>query len=153
RGKLRRWRIILRNAKAALAVLLLCSASCLEPIEPTPTSSDVRIRVSFGTTNGFESEDVTAFAVELAIISTSSRTIYVDGSKIFFEKLVDQKWRYADADERKAFNTIFAIEPAATRGVNAGVLSVRGANAIPLLDHIRGVYRAHLRMGFDPALS
>lgn len=145
---------MLRRAYLAVAVLLVASISCLEPAEPTPVSSDVIIRTSFGTTNGFESDQVTSFAIQLDIVSTSSRPIFVDGSKIFFEKLVDQKWHYAAVDDRRTVNMIFVIDPGGSHSLPASVLSVKGGTSeLPILDHIRGVYRAHVRIGFDPAFN
>jgi hypothetical protein len=141
---------MLRSASPALGVLLIASLSCLEPAEPTPVSPDVRIEASFGTVNGFESDQVSSFAAQLTIVSTSSRPIFVDGSRIFFEKLVDQKWKYAAPDDRRTFNSIFVLEGGAARGVEASVLYVRSTgNELSILDHIRGVYRAHFRLGFD----
>ena len=141
---------MLRSAKAALALLLLGWVSCLEPVEPTPTSNEVTILAAFGTTNGFESDQVTSFATQLDFVNKSSRPIYVDGTRIFFEKLVDQKWRYAAVDDRRTVNQVFLMEPLATRSLQASVLSVKGSTTeVPILDHIRGVYRAHVRVAFD----
>lgn len=145
---------MLRSAYAAVALLLIAAVSCLEPAEPTPVSSDVIIRTAFGTTNGFESDLISSFAIEVDIKSTSSRPIFVDGSSIFFEKLVDQKWRYAAPDDRRTVNMLFSIDPGQARGIPASVLSVKGGTSeLAILDHVRGVYRAHIRVGFDGSFT
>ena len=141
-----------RMRTAAVAAGVFCifaSVSCLESIEPTPTSAVVSIVPANGSVTGAQTDAFTRFMMPLVITNTGSRPVYLDLGYRRAEKLVDQKWELALEQSAGNFVSVRILNPGRTVTINYVVAYERGSSPpLPLLDHIRGLYRMRLRFSF-----
>ena len=133
-----------------LLATLSVAISCLEPVEPTPHSSEVVIDPAKPSVPGFELTGGSFFGPALSIRNTSQQPIYVDVERFFVEKLIDQKWQYAYSTGSPPFRSTVALAPAKSQVMIATVSAPKSEGAkYPLLLHLRGVYRVHLSIARD----
>lgn len=128
------------------------TASCLTPLEPTPQSDTITITPVNASTLGAELPSGSFFRAEILIANKSQRIVYVDANRRFLEKLVDQKWMYAYGDTGGNFISPTRLNPSGSSTFAYSVTMDKGSTpARPLVEHIRGLYRVHYRIAFNPA--
>ena len=140
----------MRTAAIAAGVFfVLSSVSCMESIEPTPKSAVMSIVPANGYVTGDQTETFTRFLMPLVITNTGSRPVYLDLGYRRAEKLIDQKWELAIEQSAGNFVSVRIINPGRTVTINYVVAYQRGSTPpLPLLDHIRGLYRMRLRFSY-----
>ena len=145
-------RRLLRLAAAGVSCLL--SVSCLESVEPTPESSMLSIEPLTPFVRGTEAATFSRFQMEFRIRNTGTRPVYLDPGYRRFEKLVDQKWELATESTNVPFATVRTIAPGVRISIVFIVTHVRGSSSqSDLIEHVRGLYRARLRLAYDPGGS
>ena len=136
-------------AFVAAVFCILSSMSCMEAIEPTPESTLLSIDPADGSVRGTQSDSMTRFLMPLVIRNKGSRAIYLDLGYRRTEKLIDQKWELAAETANGNFASIRLLNPGRTVTIDLVVVFRRGSPpAAPLLEHIRGLYRARLRFSY-----
>ena len=136
-------------AAAAGMACLVASLACMEAIEPTPASALVSIVPANGYVTGEQSDTFTRFLMPLVISNRGARAIYLDLGYRRAEKLVDQKWELAVEQTAGDFVSVRILGPGRTLTINQVIAYQRGSSpALPLLEHIRGLYRIRLRFSY-----
>lgn len=134
-----------------VAAILLSTTSCLDPIEPTPTSTLVSIDPLNLSAVGLQSETTSAFHIELRIRNRGSRDIYLDGDYRRLEKLVDQKWKLATERDNFPFSSVQLIRVSQGATISYAMVYTRGKSPeTVLLENLRGLYRVRLRLSLTP---
>ena len=130
---------------------LMTTTSCLEPVEPTPTSTLLSIDPLNLYTRGSQTETNSTFHMELRIRNKGTRDIYLDGDYRRLEKLVDQKWKLATERDNFPFASVRVIRPSQSASVSYVMVYVRGTSPeTVLLENLRGLYRVGLRFSLTP---
>ena len=142
---------VLRPGVALALACCFVVGSCLEPIEPTPSSELISIVPVSPFTRGFETETITRFEINIRVQNNGTRTIYLDGSSYRLEKLVDQKWIVARETPPASFQATREIGQ--SQRVTSSYVMLYNRVTAPqdvLLSHVRGLYRLRLRLAFNP---
>ena len=135
------------------AALACCVAlvSCLQPLESTPESSLVSITPVSPFIRGLDSDYISRFEITFHVQNPGARTLYVDATHRRIEKLVDQKWEVAMESAPAPFVAFRSIPP--NQRVSVSFIVRYDRRTDPdwvLLQRIRGLYRARLRLAFTP---
>ena len=142
----------LRVASAIVSCML--SVSCLESVEPTPASSILSIEPLTPFVRGLEAATFSRFQMEFRVRNDGTRPVYLDLGYRRFEKLVDQRWELATESTNAPFATVRTIAPGVRISILFVVTHVRGSQSqSDLIEHVRGLYRARLRLAYDPGGS
>lgn len=136
---------------AAAIVSCAVSVSCLESVEPTPESTVLSIEPLTPYVRGVETATSSRFQMEFRIRNNSTRPVYLDLAYRRFEKLVDQKWELAAETTAAPFTAVRTIQPGVRISVVFSVVHTRGSSSqFELIQHVRGLYRARLRLAYNP---
>jgi hypothetical protein len=130
---------------------LLTTTSCMEPVEPTPTSTLLSIDPLNLYTSASQTETTSTFHMELRIRNRGARDIYLDGDYRRLEKLVDQKWKLATERDNFPFASVRVIRASQSASVSYVMVYVRGTSPeTVLLENVRGLYRVGFRLSLTP---
>jgi hypothetical protein len=130
---------------------LVTTTSCMEPVEPTPTSTLLSIDPLNLYTTGSQTESNSTFHMELRIRNKGSRDIYLDGDYRRLEKLVDQRWKLATERDNFPFASVRVIRASQSVSIPYSMVYLRGSSpGTVLLENLRGLYRVGLRLSLTP---
>ena len=135
---------------AAAIVSCAVSVSCLESVEPTPESTVLSIQPLTPYVRGVETAASSRFQMEFRIRNNGTRPVYLDLAYRRFEKLVDQRWELAAETTAAPFTAVRTIQPGVQISVVFSVVHTRGSSSFELIEHVRGLYRARLRLAYNP---
>jgi len=134
-----------------VAAISLSTTSCLDSLEPTPTSTIFSIDPLNLYTAGSQTETTSSFHMELRIRNRGARDIYLDGDYRRLEKLVDQKWKLATQRDNFPFASVRVIRASQSITMSYVMVYVRGTSPeTVLLENLRGLYRVGLRLSLTP---
>ena len=135
-------------APVVFAIVSL-AAACLDAVAPTPVSASVTITPVNKFVRGKESVDASGFDMDFRVRNTGSQTIFLDRIYARTEKLIDQDWEVAIETTGAPFTSVRTLVPNQITTFSYRVIYLRASSpALVHLEHIRGLYRARLRLSF-----
>ncbi|HKY97791.1 MAG TPA: hypothetical protein VJL35_08030 [Gemmatimonadaceae bacterium] len=128
---------------------MLSSSACLDTIEPTATSPAVAITTV--SADGRELDQRRLVGAGFAIENTGTRRIYIDRNYFRLEKLVNQRWELAAQDIGPFSPGLAGLAPGRTTFTSKNFIhDPAGVTPLPMIEHVRGLYRMGFRISFAP---